>query len=151
MVAVSPAVHGSLNQASLASEGHVELGEGPSDSVAVSLVHQTIAAVLLLGAAGTRVNTVLLLELWGKFFNIDRFHIAADGVLHLYPVARILECDPLHTVAILSNHERSRRGDWTGRRIGVESLSSLRINMLTRLSGALQLSSVLRMLALRHG
>lgn len=62
LVAVTPAVYCSLDKASLASEGNVQLGQCPANTVAVCLVHQAVAAILILGAACSGVDTVLLLE-----------------------------------------------------------------------------------------
>lgn len=71
LVAVTPAVHGSLDEASLASKGDVKLGQSPANTVAVGLVHQTVAAILVLGATCAGVDTVLLLELGGQLVNVD--------------------------------------------------------------------------------
>jgi uncharacterized NAD(P)/FAD-binding protein YdhS len=65
LVAVAPAVHSSLDEASLASKGNVKLSQSPANTVAISLVHQAVAAILILGAACSRVDTVLLLEFGG--------------------------------------------------------------------------------------
>lgn len=71
LVAVSPAVDRSLNQSSLASKGNIQLGKCPSDSVAVRLIHEAVSAILILGAARPRINTVLLFELGGEIINVD--------------------------------------------------------------------------------
>lgn len=63
LVAVAPAINRSLNKSSLASERNVQLGQRPADAVAVSLIQQAVSAVLLLGAACSRVDAVLLLKL----------------------------------------------------------------------------------------
>lgn len=104
LVAVAPAVDSALDQASLASEGDVKLCKGPTNTVAVSLVHQTVSTILLLGAASSGINTVLLLELGGELLNVDRLDIATDGVLHLDSVPGVFESDPLNTVAVLSDN-----------------------------------------------
>lgn len=70
LVAVAPAIHCALNQASLASQRHIELCQSPSDSVALSLVNQPVSAVLVLGAACPWVDAVLLLELWGELLDV---------------------------------------------------------------------------------
>ena len=62
LVAVTPAVYCSLDKASLASEGNVQLGQSPANTVTVCLVHQAVAAILILWAACSRVDAVLLLE-----------------------------------------------------------------------------------------
>jgi hypothetical protein len=63
LVAVAPAVDCALDQSSLSAQAGVELRQGPSDRVALRLVLQPIAAVLVLRAASTRVHAVLVLEL----------------------------------------------------------------------------------------
>lgn len=70
LVAVAPAIHSTLNQASLASQRHVELRQSPSNSVAFSFVNQPVSAVLVLGAARPRVDAVLLLEFWGELLDV---------------------------------------------------------------------------------
>ena len=154
LITVSPAVYRSLNQSSLATEGHVQLSKSPTNTVAVRLIHQTVSTILILGAAGSRINTILLFELRAELFNIDRLNIATDGILHLDPVSRVLERDPLNTIAILSNHQWGSRGDRTRCSIRIEGLSSLRVHMLLLWVGlasrALKLGPILGMLALWH-
>lgn len=87
LVAVAPTVNGSLDQASLASERDVELRKRPADAVAISLVHETVATVLVLGTASSGVDTVFLLELGRKILDGYRLNIASDSVLHLYSIA----------------------------------------------------------------
>ncbi len=86
MVAVSPAVDCTLDQTALATKAGVQLCESPADSVAFGLVVQAVALVLLLGAAGARIDAVLGFELLRKRVDIDRLDIASNGVLHLDPV-----------------------------------------------------------------
>lgn len=134
-VAVAPAVHGSLDQASLATKRHVEMGQSPANPVAVRLVHQTVAPVLILGAACPRVNAVLLLELLRQLLRVHGLDIASNGVLQLDAIPRVLERDPLHTVAVLPDDGRGRGGDRSGRSVGVHAG--------TRVAGALELAVVL--------
>lgn len=103
MVAVSPAVNRSLNEASFASQARVELCQRPADRVTLSLVMQTVAFVLVLGAACAGVNAVLRLEVLGKFFDIDGLDVATDGVLHLDAVTRVLESNPLDPILVLAD------------------------------------------------
>jgi len=87
LVAVAPTVNGSLNQASLPTQARIQLSQSPSDSVAFSLVDQAVSTVLVLTAASAGVHAVLGLEFWAQSINIDRFHVASDGVLHLDTIA----------------------------------------------------------------
>jgi hypothetical protein len=80
---------------------------------------QAVAFVLVFGAARAGVNAVLGLEVLGQLVDVDRLDIAADGVLHLNAIARVLERDPLHSILILSNDKRSCGRDRTGRGVGV--------------------------------
>lgn len=64
LIAVSPAVNGSLNQSSLAAKTGVQLGQSPSNSVAFSFVNQTVSTVLVLAATSPWINAILSLELW---------------------------------------------------------------------------------------
>jgi hypothetical protein len=120
LVAVAPAVDCSLNQAPLASQAGVQLCERPTDVVAFGLVRQSISLVLVLGAARPRVDTVLGLEVLGKIFDVDGFNVAADGVLHLDTVARVLERNPLNAVLVLSHDQRRGGGNRTRRCVGVD-------------------------------
>jgi hypothetical protein len=86
LVAVSPAIHSSLDQTALAPQREVQLCQSPSYTVAVRLVHQPVSTVLLLGATSPGVDAVLLLKLWAELVNVDRLDVAADGVLHLDPI-----------------------------------------------------------------
>lgn len=114
LVAVSPAVYGALNEATLAAQAWVQLGEGPTDGVTLGLVVQTIALVLVLGTASARVDAILRLEVLGQFFDIDRLDVATDGVLHLDAIARVLKGNPLDAVLVLANDEGrgGRNGAW---------------------------------------
>lgn len=71
LIAVSPAVHSSLDQSSLATEAWVELSQSPSHRVTLSLVNQAVTAVLVLAAAGTRIDAVLGLELGAQAIDIN--------------------------------------------------------------------------------
>lgn len=143
LVAVAPAVHGALDQASLAAQRDVELRQGPSDPVAISLVNQAVSAILILGAAGPRVHAVLLLELGRELVNVDRLDVAADGVLHLDAVARVLKGNPLHAVAVLPHDQRRRRRDGARSGIGVDGGR--------RVGRTLELRRALLVVGLRHG
>jgi len=87
LIAVSPAIDCSLDQAALSSEAGIQFGQSPTDCVALSFVDQAVASVLVLAAAGSGVNTILGLELWAQSLNIYRFHVASDGIFHLYAIA----------------------------------------------------------------
>lgn len=107
LVAVSPAVDSALNETALAPQAGVQLCQCPSNSVAFSLVVQTVALVRVLRAARAGVNAVLSLEVRRKLIDVDRLHVASNSVLHLDTVAGVLKSNPLNTVLVLSNNERS--------------------------------------------
>jgi hypothetical protein len=119
LVAVSPAINRTLDQATLATKAGVQLRQSPSDRVALALIMKTIALVLIFGAASTRVNAVFGLELLRKTADVDGFDIAADGVLHLDAVSGVLESDPLNTILVLPDDKWRGSWDRTGRGIGV--------------------------------
>ena len=123
LVAVAPAVHGPLDQASLAPERRVQLRERPSDRVALGLVLQTVAAVLVLRAAGARIDAVFRLELGRQLLRVHRLDVASDGVLHLDAIARVLERDPLDAVLVLPDHQGRGGGDWAGCSVRVDTRS----------------------------
>jgi hypothetical protein len=127
LVAVTPAVNGPLNQAALASQAGVQLRERPTDGIAFSLVMQTVSLVLIFAAACTRVDAVLGLEVLGKFVDVDGFDIAANRVLHLHPIARVFESNPLHAVLVLPHNKRGSRRN--------RSRRSGRVNVRWRSSG----------------
>lgn len=104
LVAVSPAVHGALDEAAFATEARVELSQRPSDRVALGFVVQPVSLVLVLGAARPRVHAVFRFEVGREAIHVDRFHVASDRVLHLDAVSRVLERDPLHSVLVLPHH-----------------------------------------------
>lgn len=120
LVAVAPAVNGSLDQTSLATETRVELCQGPADRIAFRLVVETVTFVRLLVAACARVDTVLRLEFLGQLVDVDGLDVAADGVLHLHPVATVLERNPLHAVLVLPYNEGRGCRNGTGRSVGVD-------------------------------
>lgn len=103
LVAVSPGVNGSLDQASLAAKTGVQFGQSPANSVAFCFVNQAIASVLVFAATGSWVNAILSLEFWAQGIHIHRLHITSDGILHFDAIPRILECNPLNTIVVLSN------------------------------------------------
>lgn len=119
LVAVPPAVDGSLDESSLASQARIQLRQCPSNGVALGLVVQAVTFVRVLGAAGTWIYAVLRLEVLGKILNVDRFNVAADGVLHLHAITRVLESNPLDAVRVLPDHQRSRRWNGTWSSVGV--------------------------------
>jgi hypothetical protein len=111
------------------------LSKCPANGVALGFVVETIALVLVFGAAGAWVNAVLGLEVLGKFVNVDRLHVAANRVLHLDPVTGVLESDPLNAVLVLSNNQwgGGRNGARCG--VGVNVWSSWRARMHVRSTG----------------
>lgn len=119
LVAVAPAVDCSLDQAPLTAQRRVQLSQRPTHSIALRLVLQTIAAVLFLRAACPRIHAVLCLKLWLELIRIHRLNVTANGILHLDPIPRVLERNPLNTISILSDHEGSGRRDGSRRRVGV--------------------------------
>lgn len=112
-VRVSPAVDCALDKSTLAAKTRVELCKSPSDGVAVGLVGESVATVCALLAAGSWVDAVLVLELGAQLVDVDGLDVAADGILHLDAVARVLEGDPLNSVVILSNYEWRSRWNWS--------------------------------------
>lgn len=81
---------------------------------------QAVALVLVFGAARAGVDAVLRLEVLWQLVDVDRLDIAADGVLHLDAVTRVLESDPLHTVLVLPDDQWCGSGDGTRSSIGVD-------------------------------
>lgn len=104
LVAVTPAVNGSLDQSTLATQRHIQLSESPSYTVTVRFVHKAVTSVLFLWTACARINTVFLLEFGRKLVRVDRLDIAANGVFHLDSVTRVFKSDPLHAVTVLSHN-----------------------------------------------
>lgn len=127
LVAVAPTIHSSLDQSSFSTKTWIEFCQGPADCIALSLVHQTIASVLVLATACSWIDAVLSLEFWAECVNIDRFHIASDGILHLYAIARVFECNPLNTVVVLANYQWGSCWNWTWRSIWVNSAAATAI------------------------
>lgn len=114
LIAIPPAVDSPLDQATLLAEVRIELCQGPSDGIALALVVEAIAFVLLLAATRARIHAVGRLEVRAEFPDDDGFDVTADRVFHLDAIARVLEGDPLHTVAVLADHEGGRCRDGTG-------------------------------------
>lgn len=112
MIAVPPTVHRTLDQASLLSQVRIELCKRPADGIALAFVVQAITLVLLFLDARTRVDAVLLFEFRTELVDVDRLDVAADGVLHLDAISRVLECNPLYTGIVLAYNQ------WGGRRDG---------------------------------
>lgn len=130
LVAVSPAVNGSLNQSSLAAKTGVQFGQSPSNSVAFSFVNQTVSAILVLAATSSGINAILSLELWAQGIHIHGLHVASDRVFHLDAIAGVFKCNPLNTVVILSNNQRSGGWNWTWRSIWVHTAAAWNIVLL---------------------
>lgn len=118
LVTIPPTVYRPLDQAPLSLQARVQLRQRPSDGVALGFVDQPIAAVLILTAAGSRIDAVLRPKLGRQLLHVDRFHIAPDRVFHFHSIARVFKRDPLHTVVVLVNHQRRRRRNrsWRGGR-----------------------------------
>lgn len=127
LVAVAPTVHSSLDQSSLSTKTWIEFCQCPADCVALGLVDQTVASVLVLATTSSWVNAVLGFEFWAECVNIDRFNIASDGILHLYAIARVFECNPLNTVVVLANYQWSGCWDWAWRSIWVDPAAATAI------------------------
>ena len=119
LVTVTPAVDCALDKTALAPQAGVQLCQRPTNGVAFGLVVETIALVGILCTACAGVDTVLCLELAGKFIDVDRLHIASNSVLHLDAIARILEGNPLDTILILSHDKWGCCRDWSRRSIRV--------------------------------
>lgn len=124
LIAVTPAVNSTLNKAPLSTQTGVQLSQSPTDSIALSLVVQSIALVLILWTASSRVNTILGPEILGQFLHVNRLDVAADGVLHLDPVSGILKRNPLNAVVILSHDKRGSCWYGTRRCVWVDILRS---------------------------
>jgi hypothetical protein len=62
LIAISPAIHGSLYQSSLSTKTWIQFRQSPADCVTLGLIDQAIASVLVLGTACTRVDAVLSFE-----------------------------------------------------------------------------------------
>lgn len=121
LVAVPPAVYCTLDQTPLSSQAWIELRERPSYSVALGLVVQAVAFVLVLIAASAGIHAVFLLKILGKLLDVDRLDVAPDGVFHLNSVARVLESNPLDAILVLPYNEwgGGRNGAWRSVRINV--------------------------------
>lgn len=63
LIAISPAIHGSLNQSSFPPKTRIQFCQSPTDCVTLSLIDEAIASVLVFSAACTRVDAVLGFEL----------------------------------------------------------------------------------------
>lgn len=129
LVAVSPTVHGPLDQAPFSPQTWIQIRQSPSDRVALGFVAESIAAVLVFGAAGSRINAIFGLELGRQMVHIDRFHITSDRVFHLHPISRILKRDPLHTIIVLAHHQRRGCGNRSWGCIRIRSASAGRAGM----------------------
>lgn len=141
LVAVPPTVYCSLNQAPLSSQAGVQLGKRPAYGVALGLIMQTVAFILVLVAARAGVDTVLGLEVLGKFFDIDRLDIAANGVLHLDPITGVFKSNPLYAVLVLPHNKRGGCGNRSRSGIWVDICASSwspRMHVWTTTRGALR-------------
>lgn len=121
LIAVTPAIHRPLNQPPFPSQTWVELCQCPAHSVALCLVVQSVALVLVFGTAGTWVHTVLCLELWWKCVCVYRLNVATNRVFHLHSVSRVLERNPLHAILVLSNDKRCCGRNWPRGSVGINS------------------------------
>lgn len=118
LVAIAPAIDGALDESALTAQRGVQFGKCPAHGVALSLVDKSVTAVLVFVAAGAWVDAVLRFEVLAESVHVDGLDVATDRVLHFHPVPRVLECNPLHSVAVLSHHERRSGRDraWSGAR-----------------------------------
>lgn len=119
LIAVTPAVDGTLDQTALSAQGRIQFGQGPSHGVAFGLVNEAVAAVLVLGAAGAGVDAVVRLELLAQAVDVDGLDVTPDLIFHLDAISRILERDPLHPVVILAHDERGGGRDGSGGGVGI--------------------------------
>lgn len=126
LIAVSPAVDGPLNESPFLSEVGVELSESPAHGVAFTFVMQAIALVLIPPDTRSGIHTVGRFKFWAELLYIDGFDIAADLILHLYTISRILKGDPLHAIVVLANNERGGGRYWTRCRIRVGAICGVR-------------------------
>ena len=117
-VAVSPAVHGSLDQAALLPQRLIELRQGPADPVTLCFVREAVARIILLFTKSARIDAIGVLELFAQSVGVNSLDIASDPILHLDTISRILERDDLHPVICLLHHHRRRGRDrsWSRRR-----------------------------------
>lgn len=136
LVAVAPAINGSLNQPAFASQRGIELRQGPADSITLGLVDQAVTPILVFAATGSRVDAVFCLELLAEVIHVNRLNVTTDGILHFYAITRVLEGNPLDSVAILPYHKRGCR--WYRARCGTGTCPNVRILMMdiTRRKGA---------------
>jgi hypothetical protein len=124
LVAIPPAIHRPLNEAALSSQTRIELSQRPTYRITLSLVMQPIPLVLVLRAAGAWIHAVFSLEILGQCVCVYRFNIAADRVLHLDAISRVLKCDPLNAVLILSDHKGRGRGNGARSSVWVDTGTS---------------------------
>ena len=112
-VGISPAIDGALDEPSFGAQRRVQIRQRPAHLVALGLIVETVALVLIPVAVGARVDAVLLLELPVQDVHVDRLDVAPDLVREFHPVARVLEGDPLDAVPVLANDQRGGCGNWT--------------------------------------
>lgn len=117
LVTVAPAVDRALDETALSAQAWIQLCQRPADCVALGLVVQTVAFVLVLGTAGAWVHAILSLEILRQLVHVDRLDVAADRIFHLHTVARVFECDPLYTALVLPNDQWG--SCWDGTRCSV--------------------------------
>lgn len=111
MVAIPPAIDGSLDEPTLASQLGVQFSQRPANGIAFGLVDQPVSPVLVFAAACSWVDAVLGLEFLAQVVHVDGLDVAADRVFHLDSISGVLEGDPLYSVTILPHDERCGRGD----------------------------------------
>lgn len=115
LVAIPPAVDSTLDQPALLTQIGIQGSKRPADAVAFSLVVEAVAFVLILAATCARVHAIRSFEFLTQIVDVYRLNVAADRVLHLHTVTRVFERNPLHPVVVLTNNQRCRRRDRTGR------------------------------------
>ena len=130
LVAISPTVHSSLNQATLSAKTGVQFSQSPTDCVAFSLINQTVASVLILAATRSRINAILGFEFGTQRIYVHRFNITPDSVFHLHAIARIFKSDPLNTVIVLSHNQWSCCWDRTRCSIWIDTGTARNIILL---------------------
>lgn len=129
LVTVAPAVDGALDKATLASQTRVQFRQCPAHCVTLCLVDETVPTVLVLAAAGARVDAIFGLEVGAQMLDIDGLDITSNGVLELDAIPRVFKRDPLHTVSILPHNQWGGGGNRTRSSIGVRPRR--RVGMVT--------------------
>ena len=121
LVAITPTIDCALDQAALLSKRRIQLRECPAYCIALALIGKAIALVLILGTTRSRIYTIGRFKFLAQLCCVDVLDVTTDRVLHLHSVARILECNPLHSIIILADHKRRRRWNRTWCCAGIRS------------------------------